>query len=105
MANPKNIFELTKRVQDLQAKMVAAQEALAQETVVGSAGGGAVKVTMSGDQRVKSLEIEAEVLANPDKEMLQDLLAAAVNDAISQAQELAKKRLGDITGGLQLPGM
>lgn len=105
MANPKNIFELAKQVQELQAKMVAAQEALAQETVVGSAGGGAVTVTMSGDQRVKSVGIEAEFLANPDKEMLQDLVAAAVNDAVSQAQELAKKRLGDITGGLQIPGL
>lgn len=100
MPNP---LDLQKRIQELQQKMVAAQEALAQETVVGSAGG--VKVIMSGDQRIKAVEIPPQLLAPEERDNLQSLIATAVNLATAQAQELAQKRLGGITSGLKLPGL
>lgn len=100
MPNP---LDLQKRIKELQEKMLAAQEALAQETVVGSAGG--VKVTMSGDQKVNAVEIPPNLLQPEEREKLQGLIATAVNQATAQAQELAQKRLGGITSGLKLPGL
>jgi len=88
-----------KEIQELQAKMVEAQEALGQETVSVSAGGGAIKVVMSGDQKLKSIEIEAAVLE--DVEMLQDLIIVAMNEAIEKSQQLAADKMSTFTGGLQ----
>lgn len=102
MAKPE---EMQKRIKELQQRMLAAQEALAQETVVGAAGGGAVKVIMSGDQRVKTVEIQPQLLNPAERDKLQSLIAVAVNQAIGRAQELASKRLGGITSGLKLPGL
>lgn len=100
MAKPE---EMQKRIKELQQRMLAAQEALAQETVVGAAGG--VKVIMSGDQRVKEVEIPPKLLQPEERDSLQSLIATAVNLATVQAQELAQKRLGGITSGLKLPGL
>ena len=88
-----------KQIQELQAKIVEAQEALGQEVVSVSAGGGAIKVVMSGDQKIKSIEIEPVVLE--DVEMLQDLIIAAINEAIDKSQQLAADKMSAFTGGLR----
>ncbi|HKH77649.1 MAG TPA: YbaB/EbfC family nucleoid-associated protein, partial [Rubrobacteraceae bacterium] len=87
-----------------------AQEELARESVTASAGGGAVKATMTGGLELQSIEIDRGVVDPADIEMLQDMVQAAVNEALASAQELASKKLGGITGGLgdmglNLPGM
>ncbi len=84
------------------AQLQKIQEELESLTVEGSAGGGAVKVTMSGKQVIDSVTIEPE--AAEDVELLQDLVAAAVNDALSRAQELASQKMGPLTGGMKIPG-
>src|SRR5512142_1566157 len=89
---------MMQQIQRLQEQQAQAQ--LAEETVTASAGGGAVKVTMTGDQKCKSVEISAELLKDADPEMLQDLVLSAVNMALDQARQLASERLGPLTGGL-----
>ncbi len=84
------------------AQLQKIQEELESLTVEGSAGGGVVKVTMSGKQVIDSVSIEPE--AAEDVELLQDLVAAAVNDALSKAQELAAQKMGPLTGGMKIPG-
>ena len=84
------------------AQLQKIQEELESLTVEGSAGGGVVKVTMSGKQVIDSVTIEPE--AAEDVELLQDLVAAAVNDALSRAQELASQKMGPLTGGMKIPG-
>ena len=84
------------------AQLQKIQEELESLTVEGSAGGGVVKVTMSGKQVIDSVTIEPE--AAEDVELLQDLVAAAVNDALSRAQELAAQKMGPLTGGMKIPG-
>jgi nucleoid-associated protein EbfC len=106
----KNVNKMMQQVQQMQAEMQKAQEDLAKETVTASAGGGAVKATMTGGLDLVELEIDPEVLDPEDVEMLQDLVLAAVNEALTSAQELASKRLGGITGGLgdlglNIPGL
>lgn len=88
-----------KQIQELQAKMLEAQEALGQETVSVSAGGGAIKVVMSGHQKIRAVEIDPAVLE--DVEMLQDLIIAAINEAVEKSQELAADKMDAFTGGLQ----
>lgn len=94
---------MLRQAQQLQARLQKAQEELDILTVEGSAGGGAVKVTMTGKQKVEVVAIAPEAAA--DLEMLQDLIVAAVNDASAKAQELAAKKLAAITGGLRIPGL
>jgi DNA-binding YbaB/EbfC family protein len=101
---------MMQQVQKMQQEMQQAQEELASETVTASAGGGAVKATMTGGLELVALEIDPEVLDPEDVEMLQDMVLAAVNESLNSAQELASKRLGGITGGLgdlglNLPGL
>jgi DNA-binding YbaB/EbfC family protein len=91
--------------QKMQREMQKIQEELAKETVETTAGGGAVKATMTGQQKLVSVAIDPEVLDPDDVEMLQDLVVAAVNDAITRSQELQAKRLSALTGGLKIPGM
>jgi DNA-binding YbaB/EbfC family protein len=91
---------MMQQIQRLQEQLAQAQAQLAEETVTASAGGGAVKVTMSGDQKCKSVEISAELLKDADAEMLQDLVLSAVNMALDQSRQLASERLGPLTGGL-----
>lgn len=92
-------------LQQLQQKMLQTQELLATETVEVSAGGGAVKIIVTGQQKIQSIEISQDALNASDKEMLQDLLVAAMNQAIEKSQELASARLSSVTGGLNLPGL
>jgi nucleoid-associated protein EbfC len=92
-------------MRQMQARLNKIQEELEAKTVEASAGGGAVSVTVNGQLRVKSVTIDPEVVDPEDVEMLQDLVTAAVNEALGKAQELAAQQLGAITGGLKLPGM
>jgi DNA-binding YbaB/EbfC family protein len=102
-----NQQKLMKQMQKMQEDMARAQEQLAQETVQASAGGGAVTATVTGAMELVSVEISPEAVDPEDVEMLQDVIIAAVNEAMRAAQELANQRLGAVTGGLSglgLPG-
>jgi len=90
---------MMQQLQKLQREMLKAQEELANETVIGSAGGGVVKVVVTGDQQCKSIEIDSTLLEDGDVEMLQDLVLAAVNNGLEQSRELAAERLGPLAGG------
>jgi DNA-binding YbaB/EbfC family protein len=96
---------MLQQLQKLQEEMVKTQEALGDETVTVTAGGGAITVVISGHQRIQSITIEPEVVDPDDVEMLQDLVMAAVNEAIDKSQQLATDRLGALTGGLSIPGL
>jgi DNA-binding YbaB/EbfC family protein len=93
------------QIQKLQADMVKAQEALADETLEVTAGGGAITIIVTGQQRVKSIKLSPEVVDPNDLEMLQDLLIAAVNEAIERSQAYAAQKLQGLTGGLGIPGL
>jgi DNA-binding YbaB/EbfC family protein len=85
--------------------LARAQQELAATTVEGTAGGGAVRVTMSGDQKITGIAIEPDVVDPEDVEMLQDLIMAAITDASERASELQARSFGAITGGLNIPGL
>jgi DNA-binding YbaB/EbfC family protein len=104
MAKQPNLNQMMKQVQQMQAEMAKAQEELKQQTVEASAGGGMVTVTVSGDLEVKSIAIDPAAVDPEDVEMLQDMVLAAVNEALRSAQELAAQRMGQATGGLGGPG-
>jgi DNA-binding YbaB/EbfC family protein len=102
-----NMNQMLKQVQKMQQEMAAAQEALKDETVQASAGGGMVKVTVSGELELKAIEIDPSAVDPDDVELLQDTVLAAVNEGLRKAQELAASKLGGIAGGLGnlgLPG-
>ena len=88
------------QLQKMQQQLAEAQAKLADETVTATAGGGAIKVTMTGDQRCREVVIDPELLKDADPEMLQDLVLSAVNMALDQARALAEQRLGPLAGGL-----
>jgi len=96
---------MLQQLQKLQEEMVKTQEALGDETVTVTAGGGAITVVISGHQKIQSITIESEVVDPDDVEMLQDLVMAAVNEAIDKSQQLATDRMGALTGGLSIPGL
>ena len=107
MPQQPNMNQMLKQVQKMQADMMAAQEKLKDEQVQGSAGGGAVKVTITGDLVVKEVYIDPSAIDPDDPELLSDMVTAAVNEAVRAAQELASSKLGSVTGGLGglgLPG-
>ena len=91
---------MMQQLQRMQQQLAEAQEALAEETVTTSAGGGAVKVTMTGDQKCREVLIDPALLEDADAEMLQDLVLSAVNLALDQSRELASQKLGPLAGGL-----
>jgi nucleoid-associated protein EbfC len=88
------------QLQKMQQQLAEAQEKLADELVTATAGGGAIKVTMTGDQKCRSVEINPEFLKDADPEMLQDLVLTAVNMALDQSRELQQRMLGPLAGGL-----
>jgi DNA-binding YbaB/EbfC family protein len=100
-----NMNQMLKQVQKMQADMMKAQEDLKNEEVTATAGGGMVTVTVSGDLIVKGITIDPEAIDPEDPEMLADLVLAAVNEGIRAAQELAAKKMGGLTGGMDLGGM
>lgn len=100
-----NMQQMMKRARKMQEQLAAAQETIAQSTVDASAGGGMVKVTVSGDMQVTSLKIDPEAIDPEDVEMLEDMVMAAVNEALRGVGELANRQMGAVTGGLNIPGM
>ncbi len=98
-------FSFLRQAKELQTKLAKAQQELGKLTVEASSGGGAVKVTISGGQEVKSVKISPEVLESQDIEILEDLVMAAVNEAIEKSQQMAQEHLGPLTQGLKLPGL
>lgn len=100
-----NQKDLMRQMQQMQQRLAKIQEELAEATVDGSAGGGAVTVTMTGQQQVRAVKIDPAVVDPEDVEMLQDLVLAAFNEAHTKSQQLAESRLGALTGGLKIPGL
>jgi len=101
----KGMGNMMKQAQKLQAKMLRMQEELAEKTVETSAGGGMIGVVANGRQQLVSITIDKEVVDPDDVEMLQDLILAAVNDALNKAQEMVAGEMGKLTGGFNIPGM
>lgn len=97
--------DMMARIQQMQAKLMKAQEELSAATVEGSAGGGAVKVVVTGGLKLRSVKIDPEVVDPGDVEMLEDLVLAAVTEALEKAQALQAQSLGGLTGGMGLPGL
>jgi DNA-binding YbaB/EbfC family protein len=104
MAKQPNMNQMMRQVQQMQAEMMKAQEELKNEVVEASAGGGMVTVKITGDLELKELRIDPEAVDPDDVDMLQDMVQAAVNEAIRSAQELAASKMGAATGGLGGPG-
>ena len=100
-----NIGNIVKQAKKMQEKMGRLQEELALKTIEAQSGGGMVKVTVNGKFEIVSLKIEKEVVNPEDIDMLQDLIAAAVNEGIRKSQEMASSEMAKSTGGLNLPGM
>jgi len=96
---------MLKQAQELQAKLIKTQNELANATVEASSGGGAVTVVVTGQQELRSIKISPEVVDPEDVELLEDMIMAAMNEAMEKAKELAAKRMGAITGGLNIPGL
>ena len=101
----KGMGNVMKQAQKLQAKMQRLQEEMAEKTVETTSGGGMVTVVASGKQQVVSIQIEKEVVDPDDVEMLEDLILAAVNDALLKSQEMVTQEMSKLTGGLNIPGL
>jgi DNA-binding YbaB/EbfC family protein len=97
--------KMLRQAQQLQKNMMKMQEELQSATVEASAGGGAVKAVVNGSMRLESLMIDPDTVSSDDVEMLQDLVQAAVNEAIEKAQDMANSRMSSLTGGLNIPGL
>ena len=100
-----NIGQIAKMAQQMQAQMAQAQQELAETTLEATAGGGAVRLVITGAQEVRSVEIDPSAVDPDEVEMLQDLVMTAVNEAITRSKELERERMGKIAGGMGIPGM
>ena len=100
-----NMGNIMKQAQQLQAKMAKIQEELSEKTVEASAGGGMITVVANGKQEIVSIHIEKEVIDPDDPEMLQDLVLAAVNDALTRAKDMMNQEMGKLTKGINIPGL
>jgi DNA-binding YbaB/EbfC family protein len=96
---------LLKQAQEMQSRMAKIQDELAQKTVDGSAGGGMVRVTVNGQLALTSIKIDPTVINSEEKEMLEDLIMAAINDGMRKARDMASSEMSKITGGLKIPGL
>ncbi|MBP1721758.1 MAG: hypothetical protein H6Q45_370 [Deltaproteobacteria bacterium] len=101
----KDLGSIMKQAQKIQAQIAKMQEELSSRTVEASAGGGMITVVANGKQEVVSIRIEPEVIDASDREMLQDLVVAAVNEALRKSQEMVSEEMKKITGGLNIPGL
>jgi DNA-binding YbaB/EbfC family protein len=101
----KNMGNMMKQVQKMQKQMQKKQEELKEHTVQGTAGGGMVTITANGHKEIIDIEIKPEAVDPDDVEMLQDLVLAAMNDALKQVDELVGKEMGQFTGGMNIPGL
>jgi DNA-binding YbaB/EbfC family protein len=99
------IGNMMKQAQKMQARLAKMQEELAHKTVDATAGGGMVSVTVNGKNEVVNIKIEKEVVNPEDIEMLEDLVLAAVNEGLRKSQEMAQDEMGQITKGLNIPGL
>ncbi|SHJ33925.1 YbaB/EbfC family nucleoid-associated protein [Lutispora thermophila] len=99
-----NINNIMKQAQKMQQEMLKLQQEIEQRTIEASAGGGAVTVVINGKKQIESINIKPEVVDPDDVEMLQDLVIAAVNEAIRQADEMMTREMSKFTGGMNLPG-
>jgi DNA-binding YbaB/EbfC family protein len=97
--------KMMKQLQQMQQKMLKAQEDLANEIVTGTAGGGAVTVQMNGHHELRGVKIDPDAVDPGDIEMLEDMVLTAFNDALEKAREVAQEKLGAVTGGMNIPGM
>ncbi len=100
-----NMGNMMKQAQKLQADMERLQEELGSQSVEGTAGGGMVKAVVTGKQEVVSIAIEKEVVDPEDVEMLQDLVTAAVNEALRKSRDMMTERMSKLTGGMNIPGL
>lgn len=100
-----NLGKMMKQAQQMQTRMAQVQEELKDETVEASAGGGMVRVVMTGDMQLRSLKIDPGAVDPEDVELLEDMVTAALNEAMRSAQELATAKMGAITGGMNIPGL
>ena len=100
-----NIAQIAKMAQQMQSQVAQAQDELKETTLEATAGGGAVRVVITGAGEMRAIEIDPSAVDPAEVEMLQDLVLTAVNDAITRAKELERERMGRIAGGLGLPGM
>jgi nucleoid-associated protein EbfC len=101
----KNLGNLMNQAKMMQNRLAQIQEEMAQKTVEASSGGGMVTVVANGRQEILSVKIEPEVVNPEDVDMLQDLVQAAVNDALHKAQEMVSQEMAKVTGGLKIPGL
>ena len=101
----KNLTQMMKQAQQLQRKMMELQAELGNRTVSAQAGGGMVEAVVNGRQELLSLSIDPEVVSPEDVEMLQDLVLAAVNEALNKSREMVSQEMSKLTGGIQLPGL
>jgi DNA-binding YbaB/EbfC family protein len=101
----KGLGNILKQAQQMHARISQLQEEMAEKTVEASSGGGMVNIVMNGKQEVMTVRIDPEVVNREDTEMLQDLIAAAVNEAIRKSQEMMAEEMKKITGGLSIPGL
>jgi len=100
-----DLSNIMQQAKSMQEKMAKIQEDLAQKTILGTAGGGMVQVTVNGQGEVLSIAVEPQIIDPAEAEMLQDLITAATNDALRKAKDLSQQELGQLTGGLNLPGL
>lgn len=100
-----NMGKMMKQVQKMQAEMARIQEELAEREVKANAGGGMVEVTANGKQEILDIKIDPEAVDPDDVEMLEDMILAAVNEAMRQAQEMASQEMQKVTGGMNIPGL
>ncbi|MFW5984733.1 MAG: YbaB/EbfC family nucleoid-associated protein [Halanaerobiaceae bacterium] len=100
-----NMKKMMQKAKKMQAKMSKMQEEMEDETVEATAGGGAVKVVVNGKQELVDIEIDPEAVDPEDVEMLEDLLLAAVNEGMRKIQDMINEQMGDMAGGMDLPGM
>ena len=96
---------ILRQAQQLQTKLAEAQQELENATLEASSGGGVVKVTINGQQKIQSVKISPEVVNPDDVELLEDLVLTAVSEAVAKSQQLAAEHLGELTGGLKIPGL
>ena len=101
----KGMSSIIKQAQKMQARLLEIQEELAKKTVEATAGGGMVTVVANGQQEIVQLKIEEDVVDPNDVEMLEDLLLAAINEAVRQSREMMAAEMGKATGGLNIPGL
>ncbi|MDD7464419.1 MAG: YbaB/EbfC family nucleoid-associated protein [Anaerococcus sp.] len=100
-----NMNNMMKQVQKMQKQMADAQQAIEEKEFTSTAGGGVVEATVNGKKEVLNINIDPDVIDPEDKEMLEDLVLAAINDAMKQADDFSQEQMGKLTGGMNIPGL